>query len=494
MPTGPADQIPVLEETVALEAILAPAELIAPIAADPITAPTAGPMTQRRVLGLALPIIGENLLQTSVGAVDTFMVAHLGSAAVAGVGAALEIVFFIIAILTAVDIGATVLVSQAIGAGDRAGANSLARQAVVWGVLLAIPVSIVGYFAAPTIMSLFATEPDVTANAVTYLRITAATSTALLLSFICGAVLRGAGDSRTPLYAAVVANLVNVAVAYGFIFGKFGLPELGLAGSALGAAVGRAVGAALLLALMAFGHKAISLNGREGWAPSLEIGRRLFRLGIPAAIEQMLIAGGFTSMMAVVAMIGTSALAAQQIGFTALSIAFLPGFGFAIAATALVGQSIGAKDIAAARTAAAIATRWGVIWMAAGSALYFVFASQVMSVFTQEPAVHDAGVAALRALSMSLPFWAVWSVAGGGLRGSGDTRTPMIVGALAVWSAVIIAFVGVRGFDFGLGAVWLTFLVTVPPAALANAVLMRRRLNRDIATLAVSSEPLHGVA
>src|SRR5687767_8407967 len=105
------------------------------------------PMTQRRVLTLAMPIIGENLLQTLVGAVDTFMVARLGAAAVAGVGIGFELVFFIISILSAIDIGATVLVSQAIGAGQQRRANHLARQAMVWGVILAIPVSI-GMFVA----------------------------------------------------------------------------------------------------------------------------------------------------------------------------------------------------------------------------------------------------------------------------------------------------------------------------------------------------------
>ena len=87
---------------------------------------TAGPMTQRRVLGLALPIIGENLLQTMVGTVDTLMVSQLGKAAVAGVGTSIEVVFFIISALSAVSIGATVLISQAFGAGDRARANRLA--------------------------------------------------------------------------------------------------------------------------------------------------------------------------------------------------------------------------------------------------------------------------------------------------------------------------------------------------------------------------------
>src|SRR5215212_8376897 len=144
------------------------------------------PMTQRRVLALASPIIGENLLQTMVGAVDTFMVARLGAAAVAGVGTGFEIVFFIISILSAINVGATVLVSQAIGARDERRANELARQAIVWGLILAVPVSVGVYLTAPSIIALFGTEPNVAEATTTYMKITAATSIALFLSFVCG--------------------------------------------------------------------------------------------------------------------------------------------------------------------------------------------------------------------------------------------------------------------------------------------------------------------
>ncbi len=104
------------------------------------------PMDRRRVLALAIPIIGENFLQTLVGTADTVMVARLGKEEVAGVGTSLEFIFFILAALSAVSIGATVLVSQATGAGDHSLVNRYARQAIVWGVIAAIPVSIGGFF------------------------------------------------------------------------------------------------------------------------------------------------------------------------------------------------------------------------------------------------------------------------------------------------------------------------------------------------------------
>jgi putative MATE family efflux protein len=439
--------------------------------------PSVEPMTQRRVLRLATPIIGENLLHTMVGAVDTFMVARLGAAAVAGVGTAFELVFFIISILSAIDIGATVLVSQSIGAGETHRASAYARQAIVWGLVLAIPVSIVLFFAAPRIIGLFGTEADVAAAATTYLEIIAATSVALFLSFVCGAVLRGAGDSRTPLAAAIIANIVNVVVAYTLIFGNFGFPALGVAGSAWGAAVGRGIGAAYMLTVMALGRKAISLQGTWGWRPKVATARQIFSLGIPAAVEQMLSSGAFMTLLAVIALIGTPALAAQQIAFTALSMAFLPGIAFSITATALVGQSIGARLPGEARRAWAICLIWGIAWLSTGGVLVFLFADRLMRLYSNDGEVVAAGVSALHALALSLPFWAVWFVSAGALRGSGDTRTPLILGASSIWMAVLLAWVGVKWFGLGLGWVWIGFALTTSPAAFLILWIFRQRIS-----------------
>ena len=440
----------------------------------PVASPA--PMTQRRVLGLATPIIGENLLHTMVGAVDTFMVARLGAAAVAGVGTGFEFVFFIISILSAIDIGATVLVSQAIGAGDKQRANQLARQAIVWGLILAIPMSILLFFLAPSIIGLFGTEPDVAAAATTYLQVIAATGITLFLSFVCGAVLRGAGDSRTPLYAAVIANIVNIAVAYTLIFGNFGFPALGVAGSALGAASGRALGASFMLIVMARGTKAISLAGSWGWRPKVETAKQLLTLGVPAAVEQMLSSGAFMVLIAVVALIGTPALAAQQIAFTALSTAFLPGIAFSITATALVGQSIGARAPSDARKAWRISLRWALAWLGIGGVLVYIFSERLMRIFSSDAEVVTAGVSALHALSVALPFWAIWFVSSGSLRGSGDTRTPLIVGASTMWLSVLLAWIGVRFFGAGMGWVWSAFVLTSAPASLLMLWIFRERV------------------
>ena len=438
--------------------------------------PDPGPMDQRRVLGLSLPIIGENMLQTLVGAVDTLLVARLGSAAIAGVGTAVEFVYFIISILIALEIGATVLVSQAFGAHLPERVRDVARQALVWGVLLSIPVSILGYLLAPRVVRLFDTEPEVAEYATHYLQITAALSVFLLLTFVGGAIFRGVGDSRTPLYASIVANVVNVVVAYALIFGHFGLPELGVEGSAWGAAIARIVSASILIGLLLTGRRGISLRGTGSWRPHVTIGKQLLHLGLPASLEQVLSSAGFMTMLFVVAKIGTDALAAQQIAFTALNIGYMPAFGFGIAVTALVGQSIGANRIADAGIAARIGARLSVAILAIAGVIFFVLARPIMGIFTDEAEVVTQGVNGLRALAISLPFWGAWFVFGGALRGTGDTVTPLVVEGIAVWTAVLLGLAAVHFFDVGLGTVWGMFIIVSPLAALANNRRFWRRL------------------
>jgi putative MATE family efflux protein len=444
-------------------------------------------MTQRRVLRLALPIIGENFLQSAVGIIDTLMVARIGASALAGVGVSLEIVFFMIAILSSISIGGTVLISQAIGARDRTRANQLARQTVLWGATLSIPLGIIGFMSADALIGLFHTEPDVAEHAITYLRITGTTVMTLLMTFVCGAVLRGAGDSRSPLFASLIANLVKIVLSYGLIFGNFGLPRLEVAGSAWSTTIARGIGAIILISVLTSGRRNITIRGAGSWLPKPHFAVQLLRLGVPAAIEQMLMSAGFTALVSIIAMIGTPALAAHQVSFNSLSLAILPGFGFAIAATALVGQSIGASRPDHARLAVRIATRWAFVWLTLAASVYIVFNDQIIRFYTADPDVIAEGATALIAIGLGLPLWAFWTVNGGGLRGSGDTRTPMIFSVTAMWSAVVIGWVLVRWFDAELWMVWITFLFTTPLPAIGNTLKFQRRMDRAEAELAKGS-------
>jgi Na+-driven multidrug efflux pump len=124
----------------------------------------------------------------------------------------------------------------------------------------------------------------------------------------------------------------------------------------------------------------------------------------------------------------------------------------------------------------AIALRWGFGWMVVGLALTIAFAPQIIGVFTHEEAVFDAGVTALIVLAFSLPASAFWTICAGSLRGSGDTRNPMISSAVGMWAAVALGFVAVRWFDAGLPVVWAMYTITIHFTALRNWLVLRRRL------------------
>jgi Na+-driven multidrug efflux pump len=114
--------------------------------------------------------------------------------------------------------------------------------------------------------------------------------------------------------------------------------------------------------------------------------------------------------------------------------------------------------------------------MGIGGVLAFVFSERVVGIFSADPAVIESGGSALRALSVALPFWALWFVSSGSLRGSGDTRTPLLIGASTMWLTVLIAFIAVREFGSGLGTVWFAFVLTTAPASVLMWWAYRRRI------------------
>lgn len=445
-------------------------------------------MNQRRVLGLAVPIIGESMLQTLVSVVDTLIVGALGATALAGVGIASEIIFFMLSIISAVAVGGTVVVSRAIGARNQEEANYLARQTVTWGLVVAIPLSILGYALAPSLIGIFHATPEVAAEATVYLRITGGSMAIMLLTFVFGAILRGAGDSRTPLYASFVANIVNAVSTWVLVFGMFGLPRLEVAGSAWGSVLARAVGALILVWLLVSGRRVISIAGRAGWRPTLDVARSLMQVGIPTAVERMVTNVGITTLVLIVAYIGTEALAAQQILFTAFSIALLPDMGFATAATALVGQSVGARSVHGAREATRISLKWSVLWMVVACAVFVLLAEQILGAFTDDAAVIEHGDGALIAMALTLPAWAYQSVYGGSLRALGDARSPMLTNIAATWLAVGIAWAGVQWLDAGLTFVW-TAMAAASPIMLLTMPLFRRRMEATRKELEAGEPP-----
>ncbi len=440
---------------------------------------TEQPSIPRRVFRLAWPVISENFLQTMLGIVDTLFVARLGAAAIAGVGTALQVMFFVIAALSALSVGSAVLVAQAVGAGKLDRASHLARQTILWSIAFSAPLALIGFAAAGPIISIFRLEPEVATIAVEYLRVTMATVVVLVVIFIGGGALRGAGDSQTPMRVTAMANGLNILLDYVLIFGVWGLPGMGPVGSAWATFISRLFAVLLLLRFMWRGRAGITIRGRGRWAPELPVAQDVLRIGVPAALEQVLISAGFFALTMVVAGLGTAALAAHRIAFNALSLVFLPGIGFGIAATALVGQSLGARRLDEGEAVARVSIRWALAWMGAMSLLMFIFAPQILRLFTDEPEILRQGVASLRVLSCAQPFWALLFVYSGALRGLGNTDFPMRVNASGIWLAVILGWGMVTIFHGGLALVWTAFLASSP----LMAWLLYRRFHREVRSI-----------
>jgi putative MATE family efflux protein len=445
--------------------------------------PAAPPVTlQRRVFNLAWPVIGENFLQTMLAIVDTIMVARLGPAALAGVGAALQILFFLISILSATSVGSAVLVAQAVGARNFARAALLAKQSLVWSVIISLPLILIGLFAAEAIIGIFGMEPEVTQIGADYLRVTMGTVSVLTLSLLGGGVLRGAGDSRTPMLISLFANVINVILTYGLIYGELGMPELGAVGSAWGTFISRIIGFTILFYVMWRGINGVTIRGRANWLPNFPVARSILKIGIPAATEQVINSIGFVTMSIVVAQLGTLALAAHRVALNAMSVSFLPGFGFAMAATALVGQSIGARRPDEAKAVVGIATRWALVWMGTLGVLFLFFPAQIIGFFTPDPEVIRMGSDGLRAIALTQPFWAISMVQSGGLRGMGNTQYPMRVGTAGIWGAVILGGLTLTFIGGGLTVIWGAFILTAPITAFLVARRFRTSIDETVRT------------
>ncbi len=424
----------------------------------------------RRVLDLALPAVGEQTLNMAVGLADTFMVGHLGAAAVTAVGLSNQAVMLVTTFFAATATGVTALVARHVGAREPDRANVIAHQGYLLAALFGVLAMAFGLTMNRPTMQALQAPADVIVPGATYLRVVALTFPLAAWLFVGNAALRGAGDTRTPMLIMLVVNVVNVVVAYVAIYGAGPLPALGVTGSAIGAAVARGAGGLLVTLLLLRGHSGLRLRVRQLLPDAAQI-RRIANIGLPAGAEQLLMRGAQTTFAATVATLGTQAFAAHQISLQVESLSYMPGFGFAVAATTLVGQGLGARDPARARGDGRLAQRLAIAVMACMGVIFFLFPAQIIGIFINDPQVVQAGIWPLRLVAFSQPALATSMVLGGALRGAGDTRTTLLITGGGLWLVrlplawllaprlgLIGAWIGMVSDLFVRGAlVWLRF-------------------------------------
>jgi putative MATE family efflux protein len=432
---------------------------------------SASPTVRRQVLTLAWPAVVEQMLNMSVGLADTYIVGHLGAPALAAVGLSVQSLNILWSLFSAIGVGSTALVARHIGARDEETANRAAQQSV----LIALAVGLVGTLAlwigAPTFLTLLGAAPDVVVLGTGYLRAVASSISLLSVLFVSSAILRGAGDTRTPMMVMLVINGVNIVVAYSLTYGVGSLPALGVLGSGIGAASARALGGLIMIGLLIRGRGPVKI-GLHLPRPDLALIGRILRVGLPTAGEQLLMRFGQVVLATFIAGLGTVAYAAHQIAINALSVAYMPGFGFALAATTLVGQELGAEHPERAGQSAVEAVRLVALVMSAMGLLASVFAPQVMGVFINDPEVIAIGAPALRIAGLSMPFLGISFTLAGGLRGAGDTTSVLVILACSIWLVRVVNAAWLSPL-MGLAGVWVA--IAIDFAVRAGVLALRFR-------------------
>jgi MATE family multidrug resistance protein len=419
---------------------------------------------RRSVLLLALPAVGEQVLNTLVGLADTFLVGHLNeraaarlgyssATALAGVGLANQMVWLVTVLFMAVSVGSTALIARARGANDTVTANRALRQSMIVGLAMGLAATLLGLVFATPFMRILGAGPEVLPRSVTFLHIAGLTFAPAALLFIGTAALRGAGDTRTPLYVMLGVNAVNIALSWLLVNGNLGAPILGVTGSAIGAAVARGGGGVVLIGVLLRGRSELklSLDLRPEW----EVLRRIVRIGLPSAGEQLVFQGALLIFVRFITGLGTVAYAAHNVVLNIESLSFLPGMGYAIAATTLVGQGLGAGHPENAEASAYESLLQGGLMMTALGVIMILFPHQLIGLFAADPLVAETGAMAMRIAGAFQPLLALNFVMSGGLRGAGDTRWPLYSKIVSTWGVRLPLVLLLLGLGVGLTGAWI---------------------------------------
>lgn len=384
---------------------------------------------------LALPSILGNLSYTIVGMVQVKFIATMGAEGLAAVGAGQRIFFGMQAILMAVSAGTTALVARAWGAGDYDEASRVTMASLVLGGALAMGMAVLGIAFATPVASVFGLDPATLEMASLNIRWLSAFNVVFAAMFVLSAALRASGDAWTPLWMSVGVNLMNIPLLYAFVYGRWGMPEMGVAGAAIAAGISFSIGVAVLMTMwikQRFRVKHVA----SGWWRKARL-KQLLDIGYPAALEQGVFQiGFFIFLMLIGNFYGTEAFAAYNIGVSLLAVCMTVGFGFSIAGSTLVGQNLGANDYEAAARSGWRACIFAILSMGTLGIIIISIAEDLATYFIGDaPLTVAYTVQFIYILGAMMPLLAIEFSIGGALRGAGDTRFPLmatIIGLLVM--------------------------------------------------------------
>lgn len=412
------------------------------------------------IFALAWPTMLEELLQTAVQYIDTAMVGSLGTQATAAVGATSTVNWLVSSTIAALGIGFLSYVSQACGAGDRSKVGRTSAQAV-------LTVLVCGLFFTGLTLGLsryvpvwMQVDPEIQSLTARYFFILYTPMLFRTATIIFGTLLRSVGDSKTPMRVGLLVNILNVILNVLLIYPTrtwFGLrvwgAGLGVIGAALASAISFTAGG-ICISVALWRHPVITPRGNS-FRPDFEILKPCLKVALPNALQRFGTSLGYVAFASMINSIGDVATAAHTIANTVESAFYIPGYGMQTAAATLAGNALGARDNRRAGKLAQMIIFVETVLMILSGGLLFVFAPQMMGLFSRDAQVILLGSVVLKMVALSEPFYGVAIIIEGMMHGMGNTMLPFLFSISGMWGIRIVGtFLCTQIFGMGLVSAW----------------------------------------
>jgi len=383
----------------------------------------------KKVLSLAIPAALKHLVDILQVLIDMIMVGMVSVSALAAVGMSMQFMMVVNVLMTLYVVGGNALISRFIGQGRKKRASSLLYSLLIFASVLSIIVSIGGYFGSEAIFSMMGASEDIVLQGSIYFKILSLGIVVIFIDTLLYNALSAAGDTKNSLYIKLVSAGINAFFNYIFIFGHFGVDAMGIAGAGYATIIAYTFNVVAYLLLLKTKDAKLNL------IPIIQMQdlKRVLKVGWSAALDRGISSMSFLVFVSIITAYGTAELAGYQVGLRIEGIAFMPGFGFSIAAMALVGQSIGAKDLDRAYNMGIISGRIAYIFMGSVGTFLILFPEFLVSFFTKDEATIIVASYYLILVGLAQIPLAIMFVYSGALRGAGATKTTLKINVLSLW-------------------------------------------------------------
>lgn len=336
----------------------------------------------RRIGNLALPIVAATIATHLMNFVDALMVGRLGDAALAGVGLGGQFLFLLLAVALGLAAGVQALVAKRVGEDRPDRTGPLLNAGLVLALGAGLLLMLLGYPLTTVVLGVVSDDPRVVQEGLAYLYTRLPSLLFVSMNIAFRAYWVGVSLARWSMISIISLSLANVLFNYALIFGNFGLPRLEAAGAGLGSTLATLVG---LLVNWGLAVKFARPNGFLRGLPSAPETRRMLRIAYPESLRQLFFSSGVVLFYVLVAQIGTRELAAFYVIISICQIAYLPHLGISGAATTLVGEAVGRRDLAEAQTWGWQVTAVGVVVLSLAAATVIVLPAPLLSLFLIDP-------------------------------------------------------------------------------------------------------------